>query len=191
MERTERARFGGADDLTAYCEHCGKPLPETATVARRFCDATCARRARDVIAKRKRLESKAGRLCAWCGAPMAPQMKAFAKFCCDACQVAARVDYDSRKLRKAKAARRCQHCGGPMPVDRKHAKFCCERCQIAAGRERAKVKRGPVQDRARKPKPCEHCGAMFKGRPGQRFCGKSCTTAARWAAGTMRHPKGG
>ena len=132
------------DRLTAYCEHCGKPLPENATVRRRYCD--------------------------------------------ERCYSASVIALSSQALREAKAKRRCQHCGGPMPVDRKHAKFCCERCQITAGRERAKAKRGPGQDRARKPKPCEHCGAMFKGRPGQRFCGKPCTTAARWAAGTMRLP---
>ena len=131
----------------------------------------CKNAATHALVRQARAEARKGRICPMCGGPVSDDVRADTIYCSKLCQRRA-----SKAYARGKREKTCAHCGKPFFAHRDAQRFCSVQCGHKAA---------PIE-----PKPCAHCGAMFKGRQGQRFCGKACATAARWTAGTMTLPPG-
>jgi hypothetical protein len=66
--------------------------------------------------------------------------------------------------------RGCDLCGARYTAKRRNSRFCSRGCSARHSQQH------PI---SKDPRPCEHCGEIFQGRRGMRFCRKACADDAR------------
>ncbi len=97
----------------------------------------------------------------------------------------------ANKAKKTYGQRTCPTCSESYEAKTKHQKFCSQACSTKGAQDARR-------DSTVQPRPCEHCGSVFRPRPGSagRFCSRPCTyagstgeKAAHWKGG--RHVSSG
>lgn len=176
------------------CKQCERPYRNGSGPGGGFCTKTCKRTYRIEVKqvkaladqRRVRLVGKKRRmgLCAWCGAPVG-EIGGQQQYCGSACRQAA---YRARWGT-------CPVCGDRFAREQWGAEvkiYCSGRCRRKHQKAAEKDRR---HARARSPKACRECGAMFidaSTRPGRQvYCGSRCKGRAayhrrREASGEIR-----
>lgn len=121
----EGGGISGPLDLNAYCEHCGKPLPERKRSDKRYCDNRCAYRSCQSLTKEARKETREGRTCMECGCIIPNTRRAGAKTCSQRCTSRAR---GRRERARARLRKVCPVCQAEFRTSAKHQVCCSPRC---------------------------------------------------------------
>lgn len=113
---------GNPNDLTEPCEHCGEPLPDTATMRRRFCSGRCQRAARWARLKQGPVT---GRICPTCGGPVPDSKRNIAIYCSKRCGKKATDAWHRQRRVKA-----CAECGETFHAHHDSQRFCGNHCSL-------------------------------------------------------------
>lgn len=121
----EGGGISGPLDLNAYCEHCGKPLPERKRSDKRYCDNRCAYRSCHALEMDARREARIGRTCQECGCIIPSERRRDAKTCSARCTSRAS---SRRERERAIHLKTCPICKTEFRTRARRQVCCSPRC---------------------------------------------------------------